>query len=74
MILQILPAGIVTALKAADRIGFDVPLFGTWTAAVADFFKLGHGLIRDRLAMSFWVPCLSITHPASAHGGALQKI
>ncbi len=53
VILQILPAGIVTALKAADRIGFDVPFFGTWTATDPDFFKLGQGLIRDRLAMSF---------------------
>ncbi len=53
VILQILPAGIITALKAADRIGLDVPFFGTWTATDPDFFKLGHGLIRDRLAMSF---------------------
>ncbi len=51
--VQILPAGIITALKAADRIGLDVPFFATWTATDPDFFKLGQGLIRDRLAMSF---------------------
>ncbi len=53
VVLQILPAGIVTALKAADRIGFDVPFFGTWTSTDPDFFKLGQGAIRGRLAMSF---------------------
>jgi branched-chain amino acid transport system substrate-binding protein len=53
VVLQILPAGIITALKAADRIGFNVPFFGTWTSTDTDFFKLGKGLIRDRLFMSF---------------------
>jgi len=53
VVLQILPAGIITALKAADRIGFNVPFFGTWTSTDPDFFKLGKGLIRDRLSMSF---------------------
>jgi branched-chain amino acid transport system substrate-binding protein len=51
--VQILPAGIITALKAADRIGYDVPFFGTYTATDPDFFKLGQGLIRDRFAASF---------------------
>lgn len=51
--VQILPVHIVTALKGADRIGFDVPFFGTWTATDPDFFKLGKGLIRDRLSMQF---------------------
>jgi branched-chain amino acid transport system substrate-binding protein len=53
IVLQILPAGIVSALKAADRISYDVPFFGTWTSTDPDFFKLGQGTIRDRLAMSF---------------------
>lgn len=51
--MQILPAGIITALKAADKVGYNVPFFGTWTATDPDFFKLGKGLIRDRLAMQF---------------------
>ncbi len=51
--VQILPAGIIAALKAADKIGYNVPFFGTWTATDPDFFKLGKGLIRDRLFMQF---------------------
>ncbi|MFB0505158.1 MAG: ABC transporter substrate-binding protein [Thermodesulfobacteriota bacterium] len=51
--LQILPAHIVTALRSADRISYDVPFFGTWTATDPDFFILGKGLIRDRLSMQF---------------------
>ncbi len=51
--MQILPAGIITALKAADKIGYNVPFFGTWTATDPDFFKLGKGLIGNRLAMQF---------------------
>lgn len=51
--LQILPAHIVIALKSADRINYDVPFFGTWTATDPDFFTLGKGLIRNRLFMQF---------------------
>jgi branched-chain amino acid transport system substrate-binding protein len=51
--MQILPAGIITALKAADRNNYNVPFFGTWTSTDPDFFKLGQGLIRDRLFMEF---------------------
>jgi len=51
--MQILPAAVVTAMKAFDRNNFNVPLFGTWTATDPDFFKLGQGLIRNRLAMQF---------------------
>lgn len=51
--LQILPAHIVIALRCADRIKYDVPFFGTWTATDPDFFALGKGLIRDRLFMQF---------------------
>lgn len=51
--VQILPAGIITALKAADRNNYNVPFFGTWTATDPDFFKLGKGLVRDRLFMQF---------------------
>jgi branched-chain amino acid transport system substrate-binding protein len=46
--LQILPAHIIIALKSADRINYDVPFFGTWTATDPDFFRLGTGLIRNR--------------------------
>jgi len=51
--VQILPAAIIMAFKAADKIGYNVPFFATWTATDPDFFKLGKGLIRDRLAMQF---------------------
>jgi len=51
--VQMLPAAIVTALKSADRIGYKVPFFGTWTSTDPDFFRLGKGLIRDRLFMQF---------------------
>ncbi len=51
--VQILPAAVITALKAADKVGYNVPFFGTWTATDPDFFKLGQGLIRDRLFMQF---------------------
>lgn len=51
--LQILPAAVITALKAADKIDYKVPFFGTWTSTDPDFFKLGKGLIRDRLFMQF---------------------
>ena len=51
--MQILPAGIITALKAVDRNNYNVPLFGTWTSTDPDFFKMGQGLIRNRLFMQF---------------------
>jgi branched-chain amino acid transport system substrate-binding protein len=51
--VQVLPAAVITALKAADKVGLNVPFFGTWTATDPDFFKLGKGLIRDRLSMQF---------------------
>jgi branched-chain amino acid transport system substrate-binding protein len=51
--VQILPAHIVIALRDADRVGVNVPFFGTWTATDPDFFSLAKGLIRDRLFMQF---------------------
>jgi branched-chain amino acid transport system substrate-binding protein len=51
--VQILPAAVITALKAADKVDYKVPFFGTWTATDPDFFKLGQGLIRDRVFMQF---------------------
>lgn len=51
--MQILPAGIITALKAADQVGYKGLFFGTWTSTDPDFFKLGKGIIRDRLFMQF---------------------
>lgn len=51
--LQILPSSIISALKAADKINYNVPFFGTWTSTDPDFFKLGKGIIRDRLYMQF---------------------
>jgi branched-chain amino acid transport system substrate-binding protein len=51
--MQILPDKVYVALKAADKINYDVPFIGTWTSTDPDFFKLGKGLIRDRVAMQF---------------------
>jgi branched-chain amino acid transport system substrate-binding protein len=53
VVVQMLPAAIITALTSADRINFNVPFFGTWTSTDPDFFGLGKGLIRDRLFMQF---------------------
>jgi branched-chain amino acid transport system substrate-binding protein len=51
--VQILPAAVITALKAADKVDYKVPFFGTWTSTDPDFFKLGKGLIRNRVFMQF---------------------
>ena len=51
--MQMLPATIVTTFKSADRIQYSPQFFGTWTSTDPDFFKLGKGLIRDRLKMQF---------------------
>jgi branched-chain amino acid transport system substrate-binding protein len=51
--IQMLPAAIITALRSADRIKYDVPFLGTWTSTDPDFFKMGAGLIRNRLTMQF---------------------
>ncbi len=51
--MQMLPATIITTFKSADRIGYAPQFFGTWTSTDPDFFKLGKGLIRDRLNMQF---------------------
>ncbi len=51
--MQILPAAIISAFRSADRIGYDPPFLGTWTSTDPDFFKMGQGLIRDRLRIQF---------------------
>ncbi len=51
--MQMLPAAIVTTFKSADRIGYAPQFFGTWTSTDPDFFKMGEGLIRDRLRIQF---------------------
>ncbi len=51
--MQMLPATIITAFKSADRIGYDPLFFGTWTSTDPDFFKLGKGLIRNRMKIQF---------------------
>jgi len=51
--MQALPSSIIMALKSADRVNYDVPFFGTWTATDPGFFKLGKGVIRDRMHMQF---------------------
>ena len=51
--IQMLPAAIITAFRSADRIGYDPPFLGTWTSTDPDFFKMGQGLIRNRLRIQF---------------------
>jgi branched-chain amino acid transport system substrate-binding protein len=51
--MQILPAAIINAFKSADRINYNPPFFGTWTATDPDFFRMGKGLIKNRLRMMF---------------------
>jgi len=51
--MQCLPSAITMALKAADRIKYNVPFFGTWTSTDPDFFVQGKGLIKDRMFMQF---------------------
>lgn len=51
--IQMLPSAIITAFKSADRIKYNPVFLGTWTSTDPDFFKMGKGLIRDRLAMQF---------------------
>jgi branched-chain amino acid transport system substrate-binding protein len=53
LFIQMLPAAIITAFRSADRIGYDPPFLGTWTSTDPDFFKMGQGLIRDRLRIQF---------------------
>ena len=53
VVMQMLPAAIITAFKSADRINYNPIFLGTWTSTDPDFFKLGKGLIRDRLRNQF---------------------
>ena len=51
--IQMLPATIVTALKGAERIQYNPVFLGTWTSTDPDFFKLGKGVIKDKIKMQF---------------------
>ncbi|MGA2780443.1 MAG: ABC transporter substrate-binding protein [Smithella sp.] len=51
--MQMLPSAIITAFKSADRINYSPVFLGTWTSTDPDFFKMGNGLIRDRLVIQF---------------------
>ncbi|HOG11387.1 MAG: ABC transporter substrate-binding protein [Smithellaceae bacterium] len=51
--IQMLPSTIITAFKSADRIKYNPLFLGTWTSTDPDFFRMGRGLIRDRLVMQF---------------------
>ena len=51
--MQMLPSAIITAFKSADRINFNPKFLGTWTSTDPDFFKMGRGMIRDRLVIQF---------------------
>ncbi len=51
--MQCAPSDVITALKSADRINYNVPFFSAWTLMDADFFNLGKRLIRNRTNISF---------------------
>ena len=51
---QILGANMISTLKAADRNNYNPIIIGTWTTTDPDFFKMGKGLIRNRLFMQFF--------------------
>jgi branched-chain amino acid transport system substrate-binding protein len=51
--MQMLPSAIITAFKSADRINYKPVFLGTWTSTDPDFFKMGKGLIKDRLVIQF---------------------
>jgi branched-chain amino acid transport system substrate-binding protein len=51
--MQMLPSAIITAFKSADRINYSPVFLGTWTSTDPDFFKMGAGLIKDRLVIQF---------------------
>lgn len=51
--MQMLPSAIITAFKSADRINYSPVFLGTWTSTDPDFFKMGAGLIRDRMIIQF---------------------
>ena len=50
---QILGSNMISALRAADRNNYNPLFIGTWTTTDPDFFKMGQGLIRNRLLMQF---------------------
>ncbi len=50
---QILPANMISALKASDQTGYKPLFIGTWTSTDPDFFASAKGLIGDRLQMQF---------------------
>jgi len=51
--MQMLPSAIISAFKSADRVNYSPIFLGTWTSTDPDFFKMGAGLIRDRLVIQF---------------------
>jgi len=51
--MQMLPSAIISAFKSADRVNYSPVFLGTWTSTDPDFFKMGVGLIRDRLVIQF---------------------
>ncbi len=53
VVLQMLPAAIITTLKSADRIEYRPQFLGTWTSTDPDFFRMGQGLLGDRLVIQF---------------------
>jgi branched-chain amino acid transport system substrate-binding protein len=51
--MQMLPSAIITAFRSADRINYKPAFLGTWTSTDPDFFKMGKGLVKDRLVIQF---------------------
>lgn len=58
IVMQSISPGVVAAMKAADRLKYDVPFFGDFGVTDPDFFKLAKGLIKDRFYMAtpFHIP------------------
>jgi branched-chain amino acid transport system substrate-binding protein len=51
--MQMLPSAIISAFKSSDRVNYSPVFLGTWTSTDPDFFKMGAGLIRNRLVIQF---------------------
>lgn len=51
--MQVLPSAVILALQSADRVGYDVPFFATWTSTDPDFFNRAKGVLKNRLFVQF---------------------
>jgi len=58
IVMQSISPGVVAAMKACDKLQYDVPIFGDFGVSDPDFPKLAKGLIKDRFYMAtpFHIP------------------